>query len=243
MRVCIYILAQNLHFGKDFTQKQRCFSACCVRSDGASRLSCGMLALQGTSLTMRIGKNRVLNALNKIIDVSVQDAQLDMMSMCEVGGHKQGFPSAGISARNLPVLGPTHGAKFSTIQNYMTCWGFQADASQPGFQKLRQHEFTLNAGTSPQLVVEVFSFKDQAKLVKGNLHMRIPTHTISHKKKLVTEALHQLEAIAKQEQQRHNDASQPIVCVLLGDTNLNAASGNEAAQPLQPTKNRTWEHS
>jgi hypothetical protein len=187
-------------------------------------------------------QNKVLNNLNRIIHVSVQDAQLDMMSMCEVGGHKQGFASAGISA-NLPVLDPTHGAKFSTIQNYMTCWGFQADASQLGFEKLRQREITLSAATEPQLVVEVFSFKDQAKLVKGNLHMRIPKHTISDKKKLVTEALHQLEAIAKQEQQPHYDASQPIVCVLLGDTNLNAASGNEAAQPLQPTKTRTWEHS
>jgi len=124
----------------------------------------------------------------------------------------------------------------------MTCWGFQADASQLGFEKLRQREITLSAATEPQLVVEVFSFKDQAKLVKGNLHMRIPTHTISDKKKLVTEALHQLEAIAKQEQQRHNGASQPIVCVLLGDTNLNTAGGIEAAQPLQPTIHRSWDN-
>jgi hypothetical protein len=212
------------------------------------------------SLTMRIGnfnsgvhqpqltgknKNKVLFNVNKIIHVSVQESQLDMMSLCEVGGHMQGFPSAGISARNLPVLDPTHGAEISIIQNYMTCWGFQADAFQPGFQKLRQHEFTLSAATEPQLVVEVFSFNDQVKLVKGNLHIRIPTNTTvtqTQRKRLVTQALHQLEAIAKKEQQRYNDAPQPIVCVLLGDTNLEAAGGNEAVQPLQPTRDRTWEH-
>jgi len=213
------------------------------------------------SLTMRIGnfnsgvhqpqltgknKNKVLFNVNKIIHVSVQDSQLDMMSLCEVGGHMQGFASAGISAKTLPVLNPKYGAKVSIIQHYMTCWNFQADASQPSFQKLRDlGVFVLTAATEPQLVVEVFSFNDQVKLVKGNLHIRIPTNTTvtqTQRKRLVTQALAQLEAIAKKEQQRYNDAPQPIVCVLLGDTNLEAAGGNEAVQPLQPTRDRTWEH-
>jgi hypothetical protein len=213
-------------------------------------------------LTMRIGnfntgvsqshlngrnQTQVLGSLNRIIQVCVEDQRLDMMSMCEVGSHKQGFYSAGIFAGDLPVLDPRHGAQCSTTQNYITCWGFQADAAQLGFQELRLPQvFTLNAGTDPQLVVEVFSFKGQAKLVKGNLHIRTPTRSnvsLATRRRLVLQALQHIETIAAREQERYDDASQPIVCVLLGDTNLDAAGGNQAVQPLQPTNNRTWEHS
>ena len=59
--------------------------------------------------------------------------------------------------------------------------------------------------------------------------------TIPTRKRLVTEALEILQRKAETENQRANgDDSQPVVCVLVGDTNLRKADGEEAVQSLQP---------
>ena len=204
-------------------------------------------------------KTKVLGNVNKIICDSVQEARLHMMSLCELGGYKEGFQAAGICPRTLPVLNPKYGAKLSITQNYMTCWNFQscateADASQPGFKKLRDlGVFVLHHVTDPQLVIEVFSFNNQVKLIKGNLHIRIPTGvtvTRQARIRLTTQALNQMDLCAKQEQDRYNDASQhsrcndasqPIVLLLVGDTNLKRLGGEEAVQPIQ-AKDSTWDH-
>jgi hypothetical protein len=141
----------------------------------------------------------------------------------------------------------------------MTVWNFQscateADASQPGFKKLRDAGvFGLHHSTDPQLVIEVFSFNNQVKLIKGNLHIRIPTGvtvTRPARIKLTTQALNQMDLCAKQEQDRYNDASQhsryndasqPIVLLLVGDTNLKRLGGEEAVQPIQ-AKDSSWDH-
>ena len=274
------ILAQT--YGKNLGS-DGFFSACCVHSEATVllSLSCGMEAWQEKERVgmeraiMRVGtfnagvmqsqltgrnKKKVLENVNKIICDAVQDGRLHMMSLCEVGGFKEGFQAAGICPRTLPVLSPKYGGKHSIAQNYMTCWNFQscateADASQPGFKKLRDlGVFVLTAYTEPQLVVEVFSFNNQVKLIKGNLHIRIPTGvtvTRASRIRLTTQALNQMDVCAKQEQDRysdasqhsrfHNDASQPIVCLLVGDTNLKQTGGEEAVQPLQ-AKDSTWDH-
>ena len=207
----------------------------------------------GAMQTQLNGKNwkRVLENVNRVIFDAVRDARLHMMSLCELGGYKEGFEAAGICPKTLPVLNPKNGtAKLAITQNYMTVWNFQscateADASQPGFKKLRDlGVFGLHHPTDPQLVIEVFSFNNQVKLIKGNLHIRIPTGvtvTRSARIKLTTQALNQMDLCAKQEQDRYNDASQPIVLLLVGDTNLKRLGGEEAVQPIQ-AKDSTWDH-
>ena len=216
----------------------------------------------GAAQSQLEGKNqkKVLGNVNRVIIDAVRDARVHMMSLCELGGYKEGFQAAGICPRTLPVLNPKFGsAKFAMIQNYMTVWNFQscateADASQPGFKKLRDlGVFVLHHVTDPQLVIEVFSFNNQVKLIKGNLHIRIPTGvtvTRPARIKLTTQALNQMDLCAKQEQDRYNDASQssrcndasqPIVLLLVGDTNLKRLGGEEAVQPIQ-AKDSSWDH-
>ena len=97
-----------------------------------------------------------------------------MLSMCEVGGHREGFKSVGINAADLEVL--AKGPLCSNIQNYRTLWNFHANASQLSVHMLREAKVYGLSSTrcDPQLVVVVFSLQDKAKLVLGNLHTRAP---------------------------------------------------------------------
>jgi hypothetical protein len=192
---------------------------------------------------------KVMQHLDRIIHNCVTDGDLDMFSMCEVGGHLQGMPAAGISAGDLSVLA-CGAIQYSNMQNYLSCWNFKADASQPGLRKLRSpqvHRLSASIKCDPQLVVQVFGYGEQVKLVQGNLHIRTPngaTTTIATRKRVVVQALGILESAAKLEKERANDdASQPVVCVLLGDTNLLKSEGEEAVQPLQPVLDGKWDHS
>jgi len=205
--------------------------------------------MQNQFLTDR-ALRKVMQNLDRIIQKCVTDGDLDMLSMCEVGGHLLGMPAAGIAAGDLSVL--ARGTiQYSNLQNYLSCWNFKADASQPGLQQLRSpkmHRLSASARCDPQLNVQVFSYSEQAKLVQGNLHIRIPngaaSPSIATRKRIVEQALRILEGAAKLEKERVNDdASQPVVCVLLGDTNLSKSEGDEAVQPLQPVLDAKWDHS
>ena len=161
-----------------------------------------------------------------------------------------GFPTARLLAtRDLPMFHPTRGARVSITQNYLTGWGFQDEQAKLGFQEVRPPQVITLIGThNPQLVVTVFVFTEQAKLVQGNLHIRTPSSgghvSQSTRKRLVLAALTEIEAIAERERERHDDAFQPIVCVLLGDSNLDADGAHQAVQSLQPHDDlRAWEHS
>jgi len=193
---------------------------------------------------------KVMQHLDRIIHKCVMDGVLDMISVCEVEGHLQGMPAAGISAGDLSVL--ARGAiQYSNVQNYLSCWNFKADASQPGLQQLRppqMHRLSASATCDPQFEVQVFSYSGQAKLVQGNLHIRTPNNapspSIATRRRVVEQALRMLDGVAKLEKERVNDdASQPVVCVLLGDTNLSKSEGDEAVQPLQPVLDGKWDHS
>ena len=201
---------------------------------------------------------KVMQHLDRIIHNCVMDGDLDMISMCEVGGHLEGMPAAGISAGDLPILQQAR-IEYAASQNYLSCWNFSADAPQLGFQQLRPPKmislYAWSIRCDPQLNVQVFSQTEDiqgtsvtAKLVQGNLHIRTPngtpSPTILTRKRIVGQALRILEAEAKLEKERANDdASQPVVCVLLGDTNLSKSEGEEAVQPLQPVVDVQWDHS
>ena len=205
--------------------------------------------MQNQFLTTR-ALNKVIEHLDRIIHKCVHVGGLDMMTMCEIGGHLKGMRAAGISAGDLPVL-RQGSIKYSNLQNYLSCWNFKADASQPGLQQLRSpqvHRLSASSRCDPQLDVQVFSYSEQAKLVQGNLHIRVPNNhpspTILTRKRIVGQALRILVAEAKLEKERANaDASQPVVCVLLGDTNLLKSEGEEAVQPLQPVLDVKWDYS
>ena len=191
---------------------------------------------------MLVGKkcNTYLAKLNNVIATLVQEGLLDVLSMCEIGGHQEGFKSAGINVADLQVL--ENGPLSSNVQNYLTLWNFNADASQPSVKMLLEakvHRLSSDK-CHPQLVVEVFNVHDKAKLVLGNLHIRTPhaaTVSVTTRKRIVAQALRILESTANELQQGANDeASQPVVCALMGDSNLHQAEGEELLPALQPSE-------
>ena len=198
---------------------------------------------------------KVTRNLNRIIEKCVLYGDLDVMSMCEVGSHLEGMSAAGISPGDL-LKGRID---YAASQNYLSCWNFNADAGQLGFQQLRPPKmislYAWSMRCDPQLNVQVFSQSElqggltvTAKLVQGNLHIRTPhgshTPSILTRKRIAEQALTLLEAAERLEKERHHDdASQPVVCVLLGDTNLLKSEGEEAVQPLQPVLDGKWDHS
>jgi hypothetical protein len=96
-----------------------------------------------------------------------------------------------------------------------------------------------------QLVVQMFSLSDKAKLALGNLHLRTPTKTTitrATRKRLVAEAARILDSTAQRESgDEHDDAFQHVARLLVGDCNLRQAEGEEAVQPLQPDDAR-WDN-
>ena len=103
----------------------------------------------------------------------VAEGQLDALSLCEVGGYRQGFRDAGIKVADVTAL---EGASCSNVHNYLTAWNFHADASQLSLTQILEPQIhTLVHKSKPDLVVEVFGVHGMAKLVLGNLHLRTPT--------------------------------------------------------------------
>ena len=100
------------------------------------------------------------------------EGPLDELSLCEVGGYRQGFRDAGIKVADVIAL---EGASCSNVHNYLTVWNFHADASQLSLTQILEPQIhTLVHQSKHELVVEVFSVHGKAKLVLGNLHLRTP---------------------------------------------------------------------
>ena len=66
------------------------------------------------------------------------DGKLDIFSMCEVGGHRQGLKDAGINALESMQELKAKGIVCSNMQNYLSCWNFSTDAYQLGVRQLCQ---------------------------------------------------------------------------------------------------------
>jgi hypothetical protein len=221
-------------------------------------------------LTMRVGTfnvgvlqkqlrgrkaHKVMESLDRIIGTCAHDGELDIFTMCGVGGHRRGLSDAGQQAANLSVI-RQGSAQCSTAQNYLSVWNFRADAYQLAQTQLQciVHRMNSELACDPQLVVQVFSFSGRAKLIHGNLHIRSPQGikalTTMMRKFLVKAALEILERKAATEEARerraNGGASQSVVCILVGDTNLLTTDGEAAVQSLQPpvkqaTLNNVWQ--
>ena len=112
-------------------------------------------------------------------------------------------------------------------------------------QLLEPQIHILNHRTDRTLEVQIFSFGGRAKLVQGNLHIRTTRHltpTKTQRKNIVSQALQKLDKAAEPHQRAHrrlpdddnDDDFQPVVCVLLGDTNLSRSEAEEAVHFHQP---------
>ena len=142
------------------------------------------------------------------------------MNFCELGGHKQGLKAAAIAAEDLKIFNGSGPPRVRDDQNYMTAWGFDADATQFGVRAAADSKtYHLSAKVcEPQLVVHHFDYGDGCRLILGNLHIRIPNEQTVHTKVRQTQVF---EALQKLEiEVRYYNGTQPVVQVLVGDCNL-----------------------
>ena len=120
-----------------------------------------------------------VHKLEDIITACVQDAGLHIMNFCEVGGHRQGLPKAGIHGHDVKIFRhqPRVAAPSVIINdNYLTVYGFDADATQHGVKAV-DHSKTYKLSCEqcdPELVVHHFQNGAGVQLLLGNLHIRTP---------------------------------------------------------------------
>ena len=210
----------------------------------------------GTVFTFRIGSfnlgihqemltskhaHKHLHKIEDIISTCFQEG-VDIMNLCEFGGHRQGPSAAGISLFDMKSFrGPA--APFVTISsNYLTAWryGYDADTIQFGMREKEPSKTYLLSSTicEPELVVHFFEHGAGFCLMLGNLHIRTPDGepvSMTTRKRMVREALQQLMSDAPSD-----SAAQPVVYVLVGDCNLSKEAAEEATQELQPDEPADW---
>ena len=184
----------------------------------------------GVPQSMLTSKNQetYLKKIEDIITLCVQDRGLHIMNLCELGGHLEGLPSAGIDARDMQIFQGLKAPSVMVNSNYLTAWGFDADTTQFGLKpREASKEFTLNCSKcEPQLVVHSFYNDAGIRLMLGNLHIRIPhkANVSFHlRQKIVREALQKLQSAAPCDSDTH-----PVVQVLVGDCNLTVEKAEEA---------------
>ena len=194
-------------------------------------------------------KETHLCAINRILTTCAEQ-NLDIMSLCELGGHKEGLDVAGIHYQDLEFFKASKGPCANITQNYMTAWGLKKKAVRPRVKPLGKPEVYNLEGSrksDPQLVVHIFCINQNALLVQGNLHIRIPTSCIvgiPSRKLVVKNALEKMQAVA--ESLPPQKASLPVAFILVGDVNLPKYEGEEAVKPLQPVRRQadlqnTWQ--
>ena len=196
----------------------------------------------GVGQTMLTGRKAraYVNKTEEIIATCVQDAGLNIMNLCELGGHRLGLAAAGIDVSAMPIFEGQNAPYAHVSTNYLTAWGFEAESSQCGVRAAADPQnFVLSSTVcEPLLVVHSFEHNTGVRLILGNLHIRIPqgaTVSLKLKQRMVSEALQRLELEAPP-----NSATQPVVKVLLGDCNLQKDKATEGIQSEQPPHPADW---
>ena len=186
-----------------------------------------------------LGEKEHERKLSHMMAHGFAQGNLNLLSFCEVGGHRQGLEAVPICPGAL-IDGVLPGGEYeaASLQAYMNIWD-TAGATQPGGVSLQQARkptvVELNcSGFQSELAIFEFFVTAQAHpgmigcLLHGLLHIRIPHGNKvndSIKRRLTKQALRKLENRAK------SAALQPTVCVLTGDVNLNQQSAYTVVQP------------
>ena len=185
------------------------------------------------------GAQQHLDKIEEIIATCAEDKDLQIMNMCEVGGHRLGFTAANINVLDMNIFRGTSAFSVSVDSNYLTAWGFNVVAPQRDVTSMgtsKRFELTSRTGES-MLIVHAFQESLAVRIILGNLHIRIPNAkkvTTPHKQSIVIKALRKLES-----ETEIDSSALPVVLVLVGDCNLSLEAAKKAIQPMQPNE-ATW---
>ena len=69
------------------------------------------------------GAQGYLDQTERIIATCAKVGQLDIMNLCELGGHREGFAAANINEADMGIFRGTAAASVCVDSNYLTAWG------------------------------------------------------------------------------------------------------------------------
>ena len=81
-----------------------------------------------------------MQKVEDIVATCVQEGALHLISLCELGDHRQGLKRANINYQDLSIFKVGKGPLASVVYNYLTAWNFDTDASQLSVRLARTPE-------------------------------------------------------------------------------------------------------
>ena len=210
-----------------------------TKTKTVSTISIGSFNI-GIKQDMLTSKNyeTVLQKVEDVITACVHAAALDIMCLCECGGHRQGFHACRppIRPEDMKLFHKSPQLSVSVNANYLAAWNFIAGTSQFGVAKVKDccRSFCLSSeALQPEMVIHILQNSAGVILILANLHIRTLSGAsvpLRYKQRLVREAVTFLNGVLP-----HDTATQPVVRVLVGDCSLTKDHAEEAVQALQPT--------
>ena len=198
---------------------------------------------------------RHTTSLKRVIAKGVHEEDLHMVTLCEVGGHKQGLPP--MCAQDLVSEVLSEHYKAISCQACMTTWQATtepADDTGVTLTVLAGPEVVelSSPALEPQLVVMVCAIAaaehpdKHGLLISGNLHILTPTGqktpTKATRKRITKEALKALEGRASIASSGASQLTAPVI-VLTGDVNLNKSESDSIVQEEvgEPSVETQWQ--
>ena len=200
-----------------------------------------------------LSKGRHQKNLRRVIAKAVGEQDLHMVSLCEVGGHKQGLEKSIVRAQDLVSQVLTRHYKATSCQAYMATWQAEDEPTDDTSVTLTlvgdPEVFELPSTLEPRLVIMAFTIAAAAHrqkrnlLISRNLHIRTPhgekPPSVTEKTRITKAALKTLEQRASTASRAlktwgaSSGAAQPAapVIVLTGDVNLVKSACDGIVQP------------
>ena len=195
----------------------------------------------GVTQSMLEGKKSsvYLQKVEYIISTCVTNYLLDIMNLCEFGGHRQGLGACDppIQVQEMQIFQTSPHPSVSVSNNYLTAWAFDAGTSQFGVRAVTdccRTKYLVCEKCEPEMMTHKFKNAAGVTVFLGNLHIRVPSGASvrkATKQRVLKQALEHLESQAPPDR-----AEAPVVKVVVGDCNLNQHQVEEMIQAMQPAE-------
>ena len=131
-----------------------------------------------------ISHDKHMRSLRRVIGKAVHEQDLHLITLCEVGGHKQGLGQSMVCPQDLVSQALTPHYKAISCQAYMATWQAEDEPTDDTSVTLTlvgdPEGVELPSSLQPQLVIMVFTTgaaehrEKHGLLISGNLHIRTP---------------------------------------------------------------------
>ena len=194
-------------------------------------------------ITSKAFRKTTLPNFRRIVAKGVEEGDLHLLNLCEVGGHMQGLAACNYDSAII-VEGALVEDQYDSnaTQAYLSIWDKKGSLHPEGVSLQSLHEpevieLLCTQPLEPQLVVTEYAVTKHACqgegiLINGQRHIRQPqgTRTPSHDRMVRIRKRWVRQALRILENTRNSCVFQPTVAILCGDVNLNQDSADACCQ-------------